>query len=85
MDPPATDGDAGRAWQWIERASKDHNAWVGAASILAWISDRDGYDRVRGEILAKYGASVNPIIAERPPRRAFFFRAGRPLPSTPRV
>jgi hypothetical protein len=73
MDPPATDGDAGRAWQWIERAPKDHNAWVGAASILAWISDRDGYDRVRGEMLAKYGASVNPIIAERTAKACLLF------------
>ena len=53
------------AWRWIEQAPEDHNAWVGAASLLAWVRDRDGYDRLRRRLLAKYGATGDPTIAER--------------------
>ena len=51
--------------RWIEWHPGDHNAWVDAASLRARAADRDGYDRHRRRMLAEYGATVDPTIAER--------------------
>ena len=59
------EGKSAQAWRWIEQAPENHNAWVGAASLLARVGDRDGYDRHRRRLLAKYGATLDPTIAER--------------------
>ncbi len=46
----------------------DHDNWYGYAELCAFLGDEDEYRRARRALLAKFGSTLDPVVAERTSR-----------------
>jgi serine/threonine-protein kinase len=61
------------AWQKaLEANPPEHDAWFGYAELCMFLGEEEEYRRVRRALLARFGASTDPFIAERTGRACLF-------------
>src|SRR5262249_61048748 len=59
-------GGAGRAGQQsLEAEPAEHKAWDGYAEFCLFLGREDEYGRARHALLARFGETANPLVAER--------------------
>jgi serine/threonine-protein kinase len=67
---------AEREWKAILDANPpDHDAWYGYAELCAFLGREDDYRRARQDLLAKFGETTDPRVAERTSRACLLLPA----------
>ncbi|OWK39482.1 serine/threonine-protein kinase [Fimbriiglobus ruber] len=68
--------DARIAWQAaLEAKPAEHNAWYGYAELCLFLGREDEYHRARKALLATFGGTIDPSIAERTSRACLLLPA----------
>jgi serine/threonine-protein kinase len=68
--------EARAAWQTaLESNPVDHDAWFGYAELCLFLGDKNEYDRACRDLLARFGGTVSPYIAERTGRACLLMPA----------
>jgi serine/threonine-protein kinase len=64
------------AWKSILEAEPfEHDAWYGYAELCLFLGDEDEYRRARRDLLERFGATINPYVAERAGRACLLMPA----------